>query len=232
LRTFSKAFGAAGMRVGQGEAGKCALGGGNLPLKEDFDVEENGHITLHGVDLVDLCSRYGTPLFVFDEDCLVGNFERFREAFVSNYPKTIVCYSIKTNNNLAICEIMQEKGAYAEVASELDLYVADKAGFPGDHIIFDGPHKSEGVLRKALGKEVLLINVESLAEMKRLDKISGEMGIEQSVGLRVNPFKPPSFFSEINPSNLNDAIHCHPHCRFGFSRDDVYSMFEQSRDFS
>jgi len=169
---------------------------------------------------------------VFDEDCLVGNFERFREAFVSNYPKTIVCYSIKTNNNLAICEIMREEGAYAEVASELDLYVADRAGFSGDHIIFDGPFKSEGVLRKALEKGVLLINVESLAEMKRLDKISKEMGIEQSVGLRVNPFEPPGFFSEINPKNLNDAIHCHPRCRFGFARDDVYSLFEQSKDFS
>ncbi|MDH5439949.1 MAG: hypothetical protein OEY31_05035 [Candidatus Bathyarchaeota archaeon] len=211
---------------------KGALGGGDLLFKEDFDVEENGHLTLHGVDLVDLCSRYGTPLFVFDEDRLVGNFERFRQAFESNYPKTIVCYSIKTNNNLAICEIMQEKGAYAEVASELDLYVADEAGFPGDHIIFDGPHKSEGVLRKALEKEVLLINVESLAEMERLDKISAEMGIEQSVGLRVNPFEPPGFCSEINPGNLNDAIHCHPHCRFGFARDDVYPVFEQSKDFS
>lgn len=194
-------------------------------------MTHNNHLSLHGIDLLDLCTEYGTPLFVFDEDCMIGNFERFRRAFEVNYPKSIVCYSIKTNNNVAICKIMREIGAYAEVGSELDLYVADKAGFSGDHIIFDGPFKSEGALREALEKEVLLINVESPAEMERLDKISEEMGVNQAIGLRVNSFKPRNFFSNINPKNLDDTVHCHPHCRFGFSLKDAYSAFEWSTRF-
>jgi len=204
----------------------------SLGLREGFSVTEDDHLALHGIDLIELCEEYGTPLFVFDQDCLVGNFERFRRAFESNYSKVVVCYSVKTNNNLTICRIMQSKGAYAEVASELDLYVAEKAGFSGDHIIFDGPFKSEKVLRRALEKEVLLINVESFAEMERLDKIAGELGIEQAVGLRINSFKPHGFLANVNPRILNDAIHCHPHSRFGFPLKDALSSFERSAEFN
>jgi len=201
-------------------------------LRKNFSITEDNHLALHEIDLVELSANYGTPLFVFDEDCLVDNFERFRRAFQSNYPKTIVCYSVKTNNNLALCKIMREKGAHAEVASELDLYAADKAGFSGDHIIFDGPYKSEEVLRRALKKEVLLINVESFAEMERLDKIAGEMGIKQAVGLRFNSFKPRSFSTNLNLRSLNDDIHCHPSSRFGFLLKDALSTFEMSKKFT
>jgi len=197
-------------------------------LREHFSVTKNDHLALHGIDLVDLCAEYGTPLFVFDEDCLIESFERFRRAFENNYSKVIVCYSIKTNNNLAICKAIREKGAYAEAASELDLCVAETAGFPGDRVIFDGPYKPEGVLRKALEDRVLLVNVESFAEMERLDRVAGEMGVEQAVGLRINPFKSHSFFANVNPKNLIRAVHGYPECRFGFSLRDAYSAYERA----
>jgi len=203
-------------------------------------VTIDDHLALHGIDLIELCRKYGTPLFVFDEDCLIGDFERFRQAFTSNYPNSIVCYSIKTNNNLAICKLMRSKGAYAEVASRLDLYVADRAGFSGDHIIFDGLYKPEDVLREALEKEVLLINAESSAEIERLDKIAVEMGMEQSVGLRINMSRSVGALLG-NPRKLIDGFlvatsqrnlpWLHPHRRFGFSLDDAYSVFERCAEF-
>ena len=186
-------------------------------MRKNFSITKENHLALHGVDLIELCDKYESPLFVFDEDRLANNFETFRQAFESNYPKVIVCFSVKTNNNVAICKVLQKKGAYAEVASELDLYAADKAGFSGDHIIFDGAYKPEKALRKALEKELLLINVESFTEMERLDKIAHKMGVKQAVGIRINAFKPRSFLANINPKYLNDNINCHPHCRFGFS---------------
>lgn len=192
---------------------------------------ENGAFLLHGIDLVELCEKHETPLFIFDEVTLIENYERFRRAFERVYPKSIVCYSIKTNNNLAICSLLREKEAYAAISSELDLYVAKKAGFPSDHIIFDGPYKPKKVLRKVLKEEPLLINIESLTELERLDKIAGEMGIKQSVGLRINSFKSNGFFSYFNMNNLKDAIYCHPYSRFGFSLNSAYSVFERSHNF-
>lgn len=189
-------------------------------------VGENNHLTLHGVDLVDLHDRYGTPLFVFDEVCLIENYERFRRAFEDIYPKIMVCYSIKTNYNLAICRILRRKGAYAEVSSELDLYIALKAGFLGEKIIYDGPYKPKEALRKALDENVLLVNVESFSEMERLNRIANEMGQEQAIGLRVNPFQPPGFFKSLHPNNLIEAGYCFPSCRFGFQLEEVQKAFK------
>ena len=124
---------------------------------------------------------------MFDENVIADNYERFQQAFTSCYAKPMICYSIKTNCNLVICRILRETGAFAEVGSELDLQVALKAGFSGDNIIFDGLYKSEKTLRTALKAGVLLVNVESLTERERINKISEELGMVQAVGVRLNP---------------------------------------------
>ncbi|MEM3566190.1 MAG: hypothetical protein QXK18_04895 [Candidatus Bathyarchaeia archaeon] len=198
-----------------------------LSSKEHLEVNDAGHLTLHGVDLVELAGKYGTPLFVFDEATLVGNFERFRRAFESLYPKVLVCYSVKTNNNLAICKILHEKGAYAEVSSALDLHIALKAGFPGERIIYDGPFKPLEALENAVKERVLLINCESLTEIERLNRVAEKLGVIQPIGLRVNPFRRPNFWRSLHPKILlEDAAFCFPGCRFGFSLNEIYEAFK------
>lgn len=199
-----------------------------MGIKKYLEVNGANHLTLHGVDLVSLCEKYGTPLFVFDEATLVENFERFKRAFESLYPKVIVCYSVKTNNNLAICKILRERGAYAEVSSGMDLHIALKAGFTGEKIIFDGPFKPEETLRKAVKEKVLIINVESFAEMERLNKIAGEFGVKQAIGIRVNTFKDPGISKYFNLMKLIDAAYCNLNSRFGFSLDEVHIAIEKA----
>lgn len=191
--------------------------------KDGFGVTKDDHLSIYGTDMVDLCRRYGTPLFVFDERRLRQNYQRFRNAFEKHYPNTIVCYSIKTNNNLAICNIMREEGAYAEVGSGLDLHVAIKAGFPPEHIIYDGLFKPEDVLREAVKHKVSMINVESFSELKLLNKIAGELGNgrKQSVGIRVSTFTHRRFDPE--------QIYCNPQSRFGFSMEDALEAFKQAK---
>jgi diaminopimelate decarboxylase len=200
-----------------------------LAIKENLGVGKNDHLTLHGVDLVELCDKYGTPLFVFDESSLVESFESFRRAFENIYQKVIVCYSVKTNNNLAICKILRERGAYAEVSSEQDLHVALKAGFDGDRIIYDGPFKSEEALQKALEEKILIVNVESFKEIERVNGIAEKMSVEQAIGLRVNVFQQTSFFKSLHPNNLLEAGFCYPSCRFGFSLEEIPKVFEYLR---
>lgn len=198
-----------------------------MSVKEHLNINKDNHLALHNVDLVNLCEKYGTPLFVFDEASLVESFEKFKRAFESVYPKIIVCYSIKTNNNLALCKILCEKGAYAEVSSELDLHVALKAGFSGDQIIYDGPFKPVKALERAVENEVLLINCESFVELKRLNEVAERLKVKQPVGLRVNPFKRPSFLRSLHPKTLlEEAAFCFPSCRFGFSINEVYEAFK------
>lgn len=199
-------------------------------IKEHLGVNSVNHFTLHGVDLVSLCEKYGTPLFVFDEAVLVESFERFKMAFEKVYPRVLVCYSIKTNNNLALCRVLCERGAYAEVSSELDFHVALKAGFTGDKIIYDGPFKPEKALRKALEQRISLINVESFTEMERLNAVAGEMGVKQSVGIRINPFKEPHSLKYISLTKLINSAYCNLDSRFGFSLEESFLAFKRALD--
>jgi len=197
-----------------------------MTIMKHLEVNEANHLTLHGVDLVKLCEMYGTPLFVFDETTLIENFKRFRRAFENVYSKVMVCYSVKTNNNVAICKILRENGACVEVSSMLDLYIALKAGFTGEKIIYDGPFKPVEALKEALEKEVLLINCESFTELERLNNIAKKAGIKQSIGLRVNPYTRPSFLRSLHPKTLlEEAAFCFPKCRFGFSIEEARMAF-------
>jgi len=186
-----------------------------------LETAKNGHLQLNGVDLVDLCDEYGTPLFVFDEKRLRENYRRFSGAFARHYPKVAVCYSIKTNNNLGLCRIMREEGAFAEVASLLDLHVAMKAGFPPERIVLDGLYKPEGLLREALRRNLLLINTESFSELELLNRLAGEMGCRPTVGLRLSIY----VRKFLNPEEL----YCNPLSRFGFPFEDGLKVFEKAR---
>jgi diaminopimelate decarboxylase len=195
-------------------------------MRENLGTGNDNHLTLHGVDLIELSNKYGTPLFIFDEADILKNFENFRQAFEKAYPKNMLCYSTKTNNNLAICKLLRENGASIEVASELDLHVALKVGFPGNKIIYDGPVKNADALEQAIKNKILLINVESFQELEKLNRIAGDMGVEQAIGLRVSSFKFPGFFKYFNPNNLLEAGYGHPSCRFGFTFAEIHKAFE------
>lgn len=202
-----------------------------MELKRNFGTTNDGHLCLHGIDLVELGNKYGTPLFVFDEDNLVENFAQVSHAFENVYPKVMVCYSVKTNNNVAVCQILREKGAFAEVSSDLDLNVALRAGFSGQKIIFDGPFKPKETLREAIEKKVLLINVESFAEMERLDDVAGEMGVKQPIGLRINPWQAPHFYDYVHPGRITESATFNLGSRFGFSLENAYDAFGKAREF-
>lgn len=197
-----------------------------MSIKDYVDRGEDDHLTLHGVDLVGLCNAHGTPLFVFDEKTLGESFERFHRAFKNVYSRVMVCYSIKTNNNLSICNFLREKGSYAEVGSELDLSVALKAGFSGDKIIYDGPFKPRNALRKAIENKILLINLESFKEMEMLNSLAEKEKIVQPIGLRVNPFKPPNFPRVLHVNNLLEAGYDYPVSRFGFPTTEIPKAFK------
>ena len=194
-----------------------------MNVESEIHTTNDDHLTLNGVDLVDLSGKYGTPLFVFDEKRFVDNYRRFHTAVEKYHSKNMVCYSIKTNYNLAVCKRMREEDSYAEVASGLDLHVAQQVGFPADHLVFDGLYKPEEVLREAVNYGVRLINAESFSELNLINKVAGQLGKKQSVGIRVSTFAKKRF----NPEDL----YCNPLSRFGFSYEDAYEIFRKASEF-
>jgi len=200
-------------------------------MRENFTISPENHLMVHGVDLYYLSKKIGTPIYVFDEDLLIKKLTIFTDAFKSHYQKFITSYSIKTNNNLALCKILIDNGAYAEVATEMDLFVAEKLGIPGKKIIFDGNFKTEEMIRKAISMEVSIINVESFTELKRINDIAGKLDVVQSIGLRINTWKPQSFYNYLRPSSIEELVYCNPTSRFGLSVNDTLEILRTSTNY-
>src|SRR5664279_6266213 len=100
--------------------------------------DKNGHLTIGGVDVVDLTQEYGTPLYVIDEGRIRSNYRRFAAAF----PDADIYYAAKANGNLAVLRVLAQEGAGADVFSDGELYAALLAGILADGMVFNGNSKT------------------------------------------------------------------------------------------
>jgi len=157
-----------------------------LMLKKHFSVDSRGHLVIGGADAVELAERFGTPLYVVDEQRVRENYQRFYRAFAERWSNVLVCYALKANFNLAICKILQKEGAGADISSENELRNALKVGIPGNRMVFNGNYKSLPELKLAITNDVL-INVDSLQELDAIERLASRLGKRARIGIRVNP---------------------------------------------
>ncbi len=130
-----------------------------------------------------IAERFGTPCYVFDAEALRERIAAVREALGE---RVSVLFALKANPNAAIARILHQGGAGAEVASAGEILVARRAGVPGDRMQFAGPGKEPEELALAIDHGVLL-NVESLAELRAVNDAAATAGTQARVALRVNP---------------------------------------------
>jgi diaminopimelate decarboxylase len=145
----------------------------------------DGALVCDGVSLDEIATAVDTPAYVYSAATVRDRYARLDSA-LAVLPHR-VHYTLKANSNAAILRLVRELGAGAAVVSGGELFRARRAGFAGSDIIFGGVGKTERELCEALAAGVLLINVESDAEIRLLDRLAGELGVVASVGLRVNP---------------------------------------------
>jgi len=145
----------------------------------------NVRTEIDGVKVDDLVSQYGSPLFVFSEKKLRNRFRDLHNLFSTRYPNVTFGWSYKTNYNQAICAIMHQEGAIAEVVSEFEYDKARKLGISGENIIFNGPHKTLSALEKA-ATEGAMINIDHMDEITDLEKVADKLGKKLKVGMRIN----------------------------------------------
>jgi diaminopimelate decarboxylase len=144
-----------------------------------------GTLSCEGVPLDRIAADVGTPSYVYSAAMVRDRYTKLDGAFAPLPHR--VHYTLKANSNSGILRVLRELGAGVDVVSGGELHRALRAGFHGDDIIFGGVGKTEPELREALQAGVLLINAESEAEVRQLDRIAGELGVVAPVGLRVNP---------------------------------------------
>lgn len=136
-------------------------------------------------DVKGLLQEFGSPLFILSEKMLRAQYRSFRDTFAAPGIDTVVAYSYKTNYLPAVCSILHQEGAWAEVVSGMEYDLARSLGVPGGKIIFNGPYKRPEELARAI-KEEALINVDGFDELDMLISVAQDLGIAARTGLRIN----------------------------------------------
>jgi diaminopimelate decarboxylase len=145
----------------------------------------DGTLSCEGVPLERIAAEVGTPAYVYSASVVRDRFARL-DAALGSLPHRIH-YTVKANSNRGILQLLRGLGAGVDVVSGGELFRALRAGFTGQDIIFGGVGKTERELREALIAGVMMINVESAAEVRLLDRIAGELELTARIGIRVNP---------------------------------------------
>jgi len=137
------------------------------------------------IDYKVLAQKYGTPLYLYDFDYIENRYETLKEAFSGK--KSLINYAVKANSNLSVIAHLAQMGAGADCVSIGEVERALEAGIDRYKIIFSGVGKRDDEIREALEKDILLINLESEAEMKRVERVAKELEKEARISIRVNP---------------------------------------------
>lgn len=132
-----------------------------------------------------LTAEFGSPLFVVSERHLRERFRVFLDAFSDAGVNTRVAYSYKTNYLSAICSILHQEGAWAEIVSGVELSLAEHLKVPGKEIVFNGPLKRRAELEKAFALGAT-VNVDNFDELSLVEEIVSAADKPQRVGMRVN----------------------------------------------
>lgn len=180
-------------------------------------VNDADHLEVGGCDVPDLVQKFGSPLYVLDEETLRSACRQYRDAFVRYYSgESQVLYASKAWNCLAICAIVASEGLGVDVVSGGELYTALKAGVSPDKLYLHGNNKSRSELQFAIESECTIV-VDNWFELKTLAAIADEAAHPVRIMLRLTP-----------------GIECHTHeyirtghldSKFGFDPSQIEDVF-------
>lgn len=150
-------------------------------------INEYGHLEIGGCDTVELARRFGTPLYVMDEELIRQRMREFRSAMAETGLPHQVAYASKAFCTLAMCRLVAEEGLHLDVVSDGELHTALRAGFPPENIHFHGNNKTPFELEMALEAGIGLFIVDNFVELSMLNDLAGQKGVNARILLRVTP---------------------------------------------
>ena len=184
----------------------------------DFFQYKNNLLMAEDVVVNEIAERFGTPLYIYSRATLERHWHAFDKAF-GEHPH-LICFAVKSNPNIAILQVMAQLGSGFDIVSQGELERVLAAGGDAAKIVFSGVAKSETEIVRALEVGIRCFNVESIAELERINLVAGKLGKIAPISLRVNP---------------DVDAHTHPYIstglkenKFGISVDQAREVYRQA----
>ena len=179
-----------------------------------FDYHK-GSLCAERVRLDDIAEQFGTPCYVYSRAHIEQQWHELDKAFC-DYPHTI-CYAVKANSNIAVLNLLARLGSGFDIVSEGELRRVLQAGGEPSNIVYSGVAKSKQELHFAIETGVRSINIESQAELERVQDIAQTLGKTVAIALRVNPDVDPQTHPYIS-TGLEEA-------KFGIPMEAAYQCY-------
>ena len=179
----------------------------------DFFQYKNNQLMAENLPVKQLAEQFGTPLYVYSKATLERHWHAFNNAFGEHLH--LVCFAVKSNPNIAILNVMAKLGSGFDIVSQGELERVLAAGGDAGKVVFSGVAKSRQEIARALEVNIRCFNVESEAELLRINQVAGEMGKIAPISLRVNP---------------DVDAHTHPYISTGLKENKFGVSVEQARE--
>ena len=167
---------------------KKGVRGGKAAPAEGQDTGftfRKGTLYCEDVKVDDIVASVGSPVYIYSERAVLGNYREIRNAFAGVSP--LICFSVKSNSNLSVLHLLALEGSGFDVVSGGELYRALQSGADPRKIIFAGVGKNPQEIKYALDSNILMFNVESQAELESINTIARDNKTTARVALRLNP---------------------------------------------
>ncbi len=181
---------------------------------------QNHILHAESVPITDLMDAYESPLYVYSRTDIEHNWRELDQAFGTH--SHLVCYAVKANSNLAVLNVLSKIGSGFDVVSIGELERVLFAGVDASRCVFSGVAKTNTEIKRALEVGIFCFNVESMAEMNRIEQVAKDMNAQAPISLRVNP---------------NVDAKTHPYIstglkenKFGVDMDEAVTIYKMAHD--
>lgn len=152
----------------------------------DAFAVRDAELCVENVALSAVAQRFGTPVYVYSRAMIEAQYDAFAAA-LATHPSHLICYAVKANSNLAVLDVLARRGSGFDIVSGGELQRVLRAGARAERIVFSGVAKAGADIVAALEAGILCFNVESVAELERLQQIAAARAAIAPVSIRVNP---------------------------------------------
>ncbi len=174
---------------------------------QNLSVNEKGHLCLGGMDTVELAKKYGTPLYLMDEDRIRERCRTYQKAMKETFgERATALYASKAASFRQMYRIMMEEGMGVDVVSSGEVYTAASVGFPMEKAYFHSNNKTDADISFAMEKGIGYFVADNREELDAVERIAGEKGMIQKVLLRLTPGIDPHTYAAVATGNVDSKF--------------------------